>query len=735
MTAELALMSDAERLSENEIVLSEKDCQNDYSKAQVFSELLILNDNDSDSVLKLESEAEIFTSDATASEPSDKTEGNASDSRGTTSHKHLNEVHADEKEEATVDRNSDISTSSSTENSIESNIDSHHCKVLDASNSEAARKAELFLSNHATVTTRSTDEASIFNKTPNTTDLATLEKKGPVIDEATSSEPPRSAKYVQLTPPGGRKTPSPPNSPNELSGVVQNPLWRTPPASTKDVLINDTRHINDHKQGLTKSDDCSSAYAPLSFSSLNVITQQVLNKIGETSAAQQHQLQATANGSMNGAAAGTSTSRRFIRLELVEDEKVVEKPHKRQGSILSSFALRYRPRAGSLGSYADLQHERQTECHKEPPLKKDIVVASITVCWYVGTTTVELQEHVRKSIVRMLGKEVFNIRLLDYHPDDAEGFSEVVLSPHIPSGSKFIVKYTLAPPHKDTPVRKIYRYGETAPDSPSAALTPSPSISNNLSSYNGPAKNDSMNRPYIVEEESDALSPPPTLPLTSVTESNGTSIGMIPSVVDAPPAGISKEKVVVVQATQTQIKKHVIFTLANYFVLFLSIIAISAELHERAPKWMNDQLSQVHACAVDRDTLFECVSNGNISGLIASIALWLSKSKFTSRVFLFGFRTRNELWTVVYECFVTSFCWGFSYCFIRRGLNPDTRQNFISKYWKDTVYGSLAGFNAAFMKAVLKNLIPKEAVEEVFKETPQLSIVSMLGRLLGLPTK
>ncbi len=734
-------MSDAERLAENEIVPSEKDSQNDNSKAPVFSDLLILNDNDSDSILKIDSKAEIFTLDVTAcSEPSDKTEGNSSDSCGTTSHKHLKGVQADEKEEeATVDRYSDISTSSSTENSIESNIDSHHCKVLDVSNSVATRKAELFLSDHAIVTTHATDEAIIFNKTPNTTDLATLGKKGPVIDEATSSEPPRSANFVQLTPPGVRKTPSPPNSPKELSGVVlaQNPLWRTPTASTEDVLINDTRQhaeFNDHKQVLTKSDDCSSAYAPLSFSSLNVLTQQVLNKIGETSAVQQ-QLQATANGSMNGAAAGTSTSRRFIRLELVEDEKVVEKPHKRQGSILSSFTLRYRPRAGSLGSYADLQHERQTERHKEPPLKKDIVVASITVCWYVGTTTVELQEHVRKSIVRMLGKEVFNIRLLDYHPDDAEGFSEVVLSPHIPSGSKFIVKYTLAPPHKDTPVRKIYRYGETAPDSPSAALTPSPSISNNLSLYNGPSKSDGINRPYIVKEESDGLSPPPTLPLTSVTQGNGTSIGMIPSVVDAPPAGISKEKVVVVQATQTQIKKHVIFTLANYFVLFLSIIAISAELHERAPKWMNDQLSQVQACAVDRDTLFECVSNGNISGLIASIALWLSKSKFTSRVFLFGFRTRNELWTVVYECFVTSFCWGFSYCFIRRGLNPDTRQNFISKYWKDTVYGSLAGFNAAFMKAVLKNLIPKEAVEEVFKETPQLSIVSMLGRLLGLPTK
>ena len=55
-------------------------------------------------------------------------------------------------------------------------------------------------------------------------------------------------------------------------------------------------------------------------------------------------------------------------------------------------------------------------------------------------------------------------------------------------------------------------------------------------------------------------------------------------------------------------------------------------------------------------------------------------------------------------------CWGASYIFIRRGLNPDTRTNFIQKYWKDAVYGSLAGFNAAFLKAVLKNLIPQDQV-------------------------
>jgi hypothetical protein len=732
MTAELPLILDAERLTETEIEASEKDTPIAYTKTSVFSgELLILNDHDSNSVFKVDSEVEDIISDVAASKSSDEIEGNASVNRGTNTHNYLDGAYADEKEEDIVDRCSDLFTSSSTQNSMETNIDSNHCEVIDASISVTARKSE-YLSSHATTqTTHVIDEAGIFNKTPNTTDSAIHQEKGRIIDE-TCSEPP-SASY-RLRTPSSDQTPSPPSTPKDLS-VVKNPQWSTPPL-TEDVQVNNTRqHTEDiDRKGVTKSDDLSNAYAPLSFSSLNVITQQVLHKIGETSLAQQ-QLQATANGSMHDAAAGTTASRRFIRLDLVEDEKVVEKPHKRQGSILSSFALRYRPRAGSLGSYADLQHERQTETHKEPPLKKEIVVASITVCWYVGTTTVELQEHVRKSIVRMLGKEVYNIRLLDYDPDDAEGFTEVVLSPHIPSGSKFIVKYTLAPPRKDTPVRTIYRYGETAPDSPSAALTPSPSISYNLSSYNGPTKYDGMIMPNVVKEESDALSPPPALPLTSLTESNGASIGMSPSVVDSPTAGISKEKVVVVQATQTQIKKHVIFTLANYFVLFLSIIAISAELHERAPKWMNDQLSQVQACAVDRDTLFECVSNGNISGLIASIALWLSKSKFTSRVFLFGFRTRNELWTVVYECFVTSFCWGFSYCFIRRGLNPDTRQNFISKYWKDTVYGSLAGFNAAFMKSVLKNLIPKEAVEEVFKETPQLSIVSMLGRLFGLPAK
>lgn len=181
-------------------------------------------------------------------------------------------------------------------------------------------------------------------------------------------------------------------------------------------------------------------------------------------------------------------------------------------------------------------------------------------------------------------------------------------------------------------------------------------------------------------------------------------------------------------SARRQEKKQVIFVMANYFVLFLSLIAISVEIQARAPQWaswMETQLKNVQDCAADQDALFKCVSNGDIAGLIASVLLWLSRSVATKRIFLFGFETTGKLWTVVYESFVTSACWGFSYMFIRRGMNPDTRNRFLQKYWKDAVYGSLAGFNAAFMKQVLKNLIPQEAVEDALRDR-QLKILSWL---------
>ena len=175
-------------------------------------------------------------------------------------------------------------------------------------------------------------------------------------------------------------------------------------------------------------------------------------------------------------------------------------------------------------------------------------------------------------------------------------------------------------------------------------------------------------------------------------------------------------------------KRDVVFTLANYFVLFLSLIAISAEIQSRAPNWLQaveQQLVNVQSCSEDQDSLYQCVSNGDFAGLLASVILYVSRSAATKRFFLFGFRSPQQLWTVVYESLVSALCWGFSYMFIRRGMNPDTSDNFLRKYWKDAIYGSLAGFNAAFMKQVLKNLIPQEAIEDAMKDR-NLKILSWL---------
>ena len=188
-----------------------------------------------------------------------------------------------------------------------------------------------------------------------------------------------------------------------------------------------------------------------------------------------------------------------------------------------------------------------------------------------------------------------------------------------------------------------------------------------------------------------------------------------------------------VKAYRREEKRQVIFVIANYFVLFMSLIALSAEIQSRLPQWMKwvqENYDSVQNCATDRDTLFECVSNGDFSGLVASFLLWATQSASAKRIFLFVFDSPKRLWTVVYEALVTAVCWGLSYLFIRRGLNPNTRQNFLQQYWKDAVYGSLAGFNAAFMKAVLKNLVPQDVALEAL-ESRQLKIFNWLGPLMA----
>lgn len=376
-----------------------------------------------------------------------------------------------------------------------------------------------------------------------------------------------------------------------------------------------------------------------------------------------------------------------------------------------------------------------------------------------------------------------------YHscsPLSSSFISEIVLSPYIPDGSSFLLRFSFST--KDTTNNGTHTPGSQhstirAPISPSAAPSPHPGqefggLSEDFSGLNanqlallrnqlnvlripsgktvgqvlksnGVARHDSERRStpgkdFMVTEETSKSVPEKAKDKKEgdddddskeLTDSGDEDMFLQS---DDPIEGKLRQVVEMLitdrqnkkgkKSSEPQEKRQVIFVLANYFVLFISLIAISAEIQARAPLWasaMEAQLKDVQECAVDQEALFKCVSNGDIAGLIASILLWLSRSVATRRIFLFGFESTKKLWTVVYESFVTAICWGVSYLFIRRGMNPDTRHRFLEKYWKDAVYGCLAGFNATFMKSILKNLIPQEAVEDALRER-QLKILDWL---------
>jgi len=291
-----------------------------------------------------------------------------------------------------------------------------------------------------------------------------------------------------------------------------------------------------------------------------------------------------------------------------------------------------------------------------------------------------------------------------------------VLTPFIPSGSKFLLKFTPAPP-----LKTIYQYASEAPDSPSRAPSPCDST-NDLTHFSLLSPSVSANQvPFSAMEN--------TTERKSIhLADERRSIYPAETVVDDTFSSKSRQNVKIKHVSH----RHVVFVMANYFVLFISLIAISAEIHERSPQWMDwleNNINQVHNCAIDQDALFKCVSEGDFRGLVASIFLWLT-SKTNTSLFLFGFDSVQKLWTVVYEAVVTGLCWGTSYLFVRRGLNPDTRARFLEKYWKDCAYGSLAGFYASFMKAVLKNLIPKEVIEDMTEDIHRLKIVDWILKIV-----
>lgn len=363
-------------------------------------------------------------------------------------------------------------------------------------------------------------------------------------------------------------------------------------------------------------------------------------------------------------------------------------------------------------------------------------------------------------------------------------FAEIVLAPFMPDGSQFLLRFSTFNSggkdkfnERDGTMTPLSQYSTRAPVSPSAAPSPHPdkdpfstlnvnqlALLSSLKLQTARLSKQKKSKKSLEDVKLDNLdlaseeekSSPSIHPLLRQVKEEPSEVGNTKRSIsgeddDLSPDESDEDDLVLhtddpVESRLREItelllldrkksrlrrqgeKRQVIFIVANYFVLFLALIAISAELQARLPNWlkmMEDHLQSVQNCSENQEALFECVSRGDFAGLIASVVLWLSRSVATKRIFLFGFDSPKKLWTVVYESLVTSICWGISYLFIRRGMNSDTRPRFVQKYWKDAVYGSLAGFNAAFMKQVLKNLIPEEVVEVALRER-QLKILGWL---------
>jgi hypothetical protein len=478
------------------------------------------------------------------------------------------------------------------------------------------------------------------------------------------------------------------------------------------------------------------------------------------------------------------TGRRKIRLRMQED---VLSKHSRTRSLLGSIKKSSMTR---MLRFKSLTMQDYDELHQSSSrtLYKSVDRGTLTISWYDGTSSLDLQQHVRRSVIRKLKLEdedieLEDIRILDETTDPPE---EIVLSPYIPNGSQFLLRFSTKTKNKKklsndedygdgtmTPTSQ-WSYGRP-PVSPSAAPSPHPereiirrlnanqlALLHNLRipterSSSGSKKKQQQHLIATTETENDDKEQHPLLRDRNATKdenNNVTSGDAIPRTSPSSSQDAQDEngddddddddeddmmlhsedpvEARLREITELLIsdrkkrresrkgeKRQVIFVVANYFVLFLALIALFSEIQARAPNWlkmMEEHLQSVQNCSENQEALFECVSRGDFAGLIASVLLWMSRSVATRRIFLFGFETPKKLWTVVYESLVTSVCWGISYLFIRRGMNPDTRPRFVQKYWKDAVYGSLAGFNAAFLKQILKNLIPQEVVEDALRE-------------------
>lgn len=69
---------------------------------------------------------------------------------------------------------------------------------------------------------------------------------------------------------------------------------------------------------------------------------------------------------------------------------------------------------------------------------------------------------------------------------------------------------------------------------------------------------------------------------------------------------------------------------------------------------------------------------------------------------------------VLVDAFVSCFCWGIPYLFIRRLMNPETTNDAFSKYAKDSIFGGFAATGQAIMKHILMTSMASKAQEKYY---------------------
>jgi hypothetical protein len=123
--------------------------------------------------------------------------------------------------------------------------------------------------------------------------------------------------------------------------------------------------------------------------------------------------------SVPGGVSSNNSGRRKIRFRLSE-EVLVKRTHKRTSSLLGTLR-KSSTRMLRFGG----KHEEESYLG---PLYKTVDRGSITVSWYNGTSSLELQQHVRRSVVRQIkvenpSAELDDFRILDESTDPPEGTS------------------------------------------------------------------------------------------------------------------------------------------------------------------------------------------------------------------------------------------------------------------------------------------------------------------------